>query len=278
MPNAISLFALARVLTITLLAAPLLRAQITNAVQLNSSATPMPADADPSFEVATIKGPSSPGFALINIQGQRYSAHNVSLEDLVKFAYSLHSDQVINLPKFGDQGRYDISAVMQPEGRPSGDQIRTMIRKLLAERWKLATHTEQRVLSVYVLTAPHGAEKLKPSKFDTAADTESEVANGMEFAFRGATPNMYVNYLQQALLDRPVVDRTGLTGRFDFDVIFMPDDSMFGGRFRPTPEMADKAAPNFFTALTEATGLKLTPEKTSVDVLVIDHAEPPTAN
>ncbi len=273
MPNALRLIALG-----TLLVAPMLAAQTVNAVQTNSNLAPMPADADPSFEVATIKGPSSPGFGILNIQGQRYFAHNVTLQDLVKFAYSLQGNQVVNMPKFGGEDRYDISAVMQPEGRPSGDQIRTMLRKLLAERWKFVAHTEQRVLPVYVLTAPHGAEKLKLSTFTTVSDTEKVAPGGMEFAFRGATPTSYANYLQQALLDRPVVDRTGLTDKYDYDVIFMPDDSMFGGRFRASPEMVEKAAPNFFTALTEATGLKLTAEKTSVGVLVIDHAETPSAN
>jgi uncharacterized protein (TIGR03435 family) len=262
----------------TLLAAPLAKAQTVNAVQTNSNAAAMAADADPSFEVATIKGPSSPGFSLVNIQGQHYSAHNVTLQDLIKFAYSLQSTQIVNLPKFGDENRYDIAAVMSPEGRPTGDQLRTMLRKLLAERWKLTFHTEQRTLSAYLLTAPHGAEKLKPSQAPFAADTERPAPGGMEFIFRGVTTKTYANYLQQALLDRPVVDRSGIEGKFDFDVVFMPDDSMFGGRFHASADMAEKAAPGFFTALTESTGLKLTPDKVPVDVLVIDHAEPPSAN
>jgi uncharacterized protein (TIGR03435 family) len=253
-------------------------AQTVNAVQTNSSAAPMPADADPSFEVATIKGPSSPGFNIVNIQGQHYSAHNVTLQDLIKFAYSLQSSQIVNLPKLGDENRYDIAAVMQPEGHPNGDQLRIMLRKLLADRFKLVTHTEQRTLPVYILTAPNGAGKLKPSTFTTVSDSERPAPGGMEFTLRGATPTSYANYLQQAMLNRPVIDRTGLTARFDYAVTFMPDETMFNGRFRPSPEMLEKSAPNFFTALTESTGLKLTPDKAPVDVLVIDHAEPPSAN
>jgi len=264
----------------TLLAATIVGAQDVNAVRTDTSATPMPADADPSFEVATIKPPSSHGFFLLNIQGEHYAAHNVTLQDLIKFAYSVQAAQIDNLPKFASEDRYDIGALMSPEGRPTGDQLRTMMRKLLAERWKLAFHTEQRTMPVYALTAPHGAEKLKPSTALTAADTEREVPGGMEFAFRGVTTKTYANYLQQALLDRPVVDQTGLEdkGKFDFDIIFMPDDSMFGGRFRPSADTLDKAAPGFFTALADTTGLKLVPEKSPVDVLVIDHAEAPSAN
>jgi uncharacterized protein (TIGR03435 family) len=263
----------------TFLSASLAYAQAVNAVQTNSSAAPMPVDADPSFEVATIKlGPSSPGYSILNIQGQHYYAHNVTLQDLVKFAYSLQASQIVNLPKFGDESRYDISAVMQPEGRPNGDQIRIMLRKLLVDRYKLVTHTEQRTLPVYLLTAPNGTAKLKPSTFTTVSDSERPVPSGMEFTLRGATPTSYANYLQQALLNRPVVDRTGLTARFDYEVIFMPDETMLNGRFHATPEMLEKAAPNFFTALTDSTGLKLTPDKAPIDVLVIDHAETPSAN
>jgi uncharacterized protein (TIGR03435 family) len=262
----------------SLLAAPFAAAQTTNAVQVNTNAGPMRTDADPSFEVATIKPPSSPGFSILNIQGEHYSAHNVTLQDLVKFAYSMQGNQIANLPKFAGENRYDINAVMSPEGHPNGDQLRIMLRKLLADRWKLAFHTEQRTLSVFVLTAPHGAEKLTPSTATTFADSERPAPGGMEFAVRGATATVYANYLQQALLDRPVVDHTGLTGKYDFDIIFMPDESMFGGRFRASADMQEKAAPGFFTALTESTGLKLTPEKAAVDVLVIDHAEPPSDN
>jgi uncharacterized protein (TIGR03435 family) len=264
----------------SLLAASIAGAQAVNAVQTNTSAAPMAADADPSFEVATIKPPSSPGFFILNVQGEHYAAHNVTLQDLVKFAYSVQVNQIENLPKFANENRYDIAALMSPEGRPNGDQLRTMLRKLLTERWKLAFHTEQRTLSVYALTAPHGAEKLKPSTTLYPADTEREAPGGMEFAFRGVNTKSYANYLQQALLDRPVVDQTGLAdkGKFDFDIVFMPDDSMFGGRFHASPDVMEKAAPGFFNALTETTGLKLVPEKVPVDVLVIDHAEAPSAN
>jgi uncharacterized protein (TIGR03435 family) len=273
MPPTLRILALA-----TLLTAPVLQAQTVNAVQTNTNAAAMPSDADPSFDVATIKPPSSPGFRLVNIQGEHYSAHNVTLQDLVKFAYSLQANQIVNLPKFGEENRYDITAVMQPEGHPNGDQLRIMLRKLLADRWKLTSHTEQHVLPVYILTAPHGADKLKPSEFTSVSDIEREAPGGMEFTLRGATGANYANYLQQALMNRPVVDHTGLTTRYDYDVTFLPDETMFGGRFHASSDTLANSAPNFFTALTESTGLKLTPDKISVDVLVVDHAESPSAN
>lgn len=252
------------------------------AIHADTNLAAMAADADPSFSVATIKpNPSESrytGFSLVNIQGERYSARNVSLEDLVKFAYSLQGSQIAGLPEWAGQKRWDISAVMEPEGRPDGDQLRTMLRKLLAERFKLAAKTEQRVLPVYTLTVAKGGIKAPASDGKVSGDVEHPAVGGMEFAYRGATIKTYANYLQQSLMNRPVVDQTGLSGRYDFDLTFMPDDTMFGGRFRLPPDMMDKAAPNIFTALQQQLGLKLTPEKVLVDVLVVGHAEEPTEN
>jgi len=270
-------------LSLTLLGTltPALHAQ--GAVQTNTNANPMAADADPSFEVASIKlhDNNSPtrSISILNIQGQHYSARNVDLEDLVKFAYSLQSTQILKLPNFPNSPHYDINATMQPEGRPSGDQVRTMLRKLLAERFKLTFHAEQRALPVYTLTVTKAGLKAPTSDSKTVADTEHEIPGGMQFNLHGATSKNYANYLQQAIMDRPVVDHTGLPAdtRYNFDLAFLPDDSMFGGRFH-FPDQMDKAAPNIFTALQEQLGLKLTPEKISIDVLVIDHAEPPSDN
>jgi uncharacterized protein (TIGR03435 family) len=85
--------------------------------------------------------------------------------------------------------------------------------------------------------------------------------------------------LQMVVLDRPVVDQTGITGKFDFNVTFMPDDSQFNGRPMRLPASDSvEAAPNLFDAVQQQLGLKLTAEKTAVDVLVIDHVEKPSAN
>jgi uncharacterized protein (TIGR03435 family) len=267
---------------LVLASAPTLFAQNqVNAIHSDTTAQPMAADANPSFEVASIRPNDTPGrigFVLVNIQGEHYYARKVSPLDLIKFAYRLQAKQVIDLPSWATEKTYDISAVMQPEGHPSGDQLRTMLQKLLADRFKATTHTDQRVMPVYVLAVAKGGSKLKPSDSPNIHDLERPVAGGMEFVLYGSATSGYANYLQQALVDRPVVDQTGLTGKFDFDVTFMPDETMFGGRFRPSPEALANAAPNFFTAIQEQLGLKLTPEKVSATVLVVDHIEQPSEN
>lgn len=249
--------------------------------QSNTTAQPMAADANPSFEVASIRPNDTPGrvgFVLINVQGEHYYARKVTPLDLIKFAYRLHDSQVIGLPSWASEKTYDISAVMQPEGHPSGDQLRVMLKKFLADRFKLMNHEDQRVIPVYVLTVAKGGSKLKSSDSPNVHDLERPVAGGMDFILYGSAPSGYANYLQQALVDRPVIDRTGLTGKFDFDVTFMPDETMFGGRFRPSPDSQANAAPNFFTAIQEQLGLKLAPEKASANVLVVDHMEQPSEN
>jgi uncharacterized protein (TIGR03435 family) len=241
----------------------------------------MAADANPSFEVASIRPNDTPGragFVLVNIQREHYYARKVSPLDLIKFAFRLQAKQVFDLPSWATEKTYDISAVMQPEGHPSGDQLRTMLQKLLADRFKLTTHSDQRVIPVYVLAVAKGGSKLKPSESPNAHDLERPATGGMQFILYGSSTSGYANYLQQALVDRPVIDHTGLTGKFDFDVTFMPDETMFGGRFRPSPESQANAAADFFTAIQEQLGLKLTPEKASATVLVVDHIEQPSEN
>ena len=86
----------------------------------------------------------------------------------------------------------------------------------------------------------------------------------------------FASLLQRALLDRPVVDRTGLTGRYDFDLDWAPDETQFGGEVPVAP--ADAQAPPFFTAIQQQLGLRLEATRGNVQAFVIDRAEAPTAN
>ena len=93
---------------------------------------------------------------------------------------------------------------------------------------------------------------------------------------RNATITEFASVMQQAVLDRPVVDQTGLNGRFDFLLKWEPDDSQFDGH--PPISQAGSPLPSLFTAVQEQLGLKLDAVKISVDVLVVDRAEKPPAN
>jgi uncharacterized protein (TIGR03435 family) len=157
-----------------------------------------------------------------------------------------------------------------------------MIRKLLGERFQLKFHHEKRELSAFVLTVGKDGAKLQPTQPNGnlhGVGMQAAKTGAMLFAYNSPVP-AFTNFLQSLVLDRPVVDQTGLTGRYDLTVTFTVDDSMFNGHPPAFPKPADgvEPAPNLFEAIQEQLGLKLTPEKAQVDVLAVDHVEKPSAN
>jgi uncharacterized protein (TIGR03435 family) len=242
----------------------------------------MPADADPSFEVATIKPNDSGGSSMqrLTVNGRNFDTVNSSLGDLIQFGFGIQSKQIVGAPDWLDKDRFDIHAVPDVDGAPNVEQLKVMIQKLLKERFKLTYHHDKREMSAFVLTVGKSGSKLKPTQlsgplpglFMTSGKT------GPSMVVSNGTMGNFTGFLQAVVLDRPVVDQTGLTGKFDFTVTFTPDDSQFNGR--PFPKVADdvEPAPSLFDAIQQQIGLKLTPEKTQVDVIAIDHVEKYSAN
>jgi uncharacterized protein (TIGR03435 family) len=260
------------------LSGSLLRAQDTAPP---TSPKMMAADADPSFEVATIK-PTDPDAQgrRINADGRKFVTQNTTLADLIKFAYRINGKQIVGAPEWVDSEKFSIAAVSAGEGAPSDKQWRTMVQKLIAERFKFKTHTEKRELSVYVLSVgKDGPKNLTKSLSTEILPRLSIVPDqaGFVSSVQNATLKEYADItLQGTLLDRPVLDQTGIAGRYDFKITFMPDDSVFGGRV--SPPTSDNPAPNFFTAIQEQLGLKLDAVKAPADVMVIDRVEKPSDN
>jgi uncharacterized protein (TIGR03435 family) len=248
---------------------------------------PMAADADPSFAVATIKpsNPSTPSSQTktIRVYGRQYLTQNTSLADLIEVAYGVHPSQIKG-PSWVAEDKFDLVGVPDGEGRPSGKQWLTMVQKLLAERFKLAFHREKRDISVYLLSV--GRSGLKNM---TVSESTSPFPSGLEFIpsaeglslpARNTAMGQFAQMLQQVVLDRPVIDKTGLAGRFDFQFTFTPDEPQFDGHppRLPTPTNTTNSSLGLFDAIQKQLGLKLSPEKVPADVLVIDHAEKPSAN
>ena len=246
------------------------------------SPTPMAADADPSFDVATIKpNPSgAPSIQGLTLQGRHLVVKNGSLNDLVTFAYSLHVKQVVNGTGWMDNDRYDIDAVPDQPGTPNVNQMRTMVRKLLADRFALKFHNEKRDLSAYVLAAGKTGQKLTPTQIQgiNPGFGASPGTGGLTMHLVNGTMNDFTSFLQMLVLDKPVVDQTGISGRYDCNVTFTPDQTQFNGNAPKLPASDVPDAPDLFTAIQQQLGLKLAAEKTAVDVLVIDHVEKPSAN
>jgi uncharacterized protein (TIGR03435 family) len=244
----------------------------------------MAADADPSFDVATIKPNNSglPSMQQLTINGRDFKTVNSSLADLIKFAYNVQIKQIVGAPDWIDKDRYDLAATPDQEGTPNIVQLRTMIRKLLADRFQLKFHNEQREMSAFVLSLGKDGSKLKPTelKGPLPGIGMQPAKTGAMLVLRNATIPDLTGFLQLLVLDRPVVDHTGQTGRYDINVTFTPDDSLFNGQPPPFPKIADgvEPAPSLFDAFQQQIGLKLTAEKTQVDVLAIDHVEKPSAN
>jgi uncharacterized protein (TIGR03435 family) len=242
---------------------------------------PMAADANPSFEVATIKPsqPDTPGTA-ITVRGRMLQTRNTPLSMLLTFAYGIHPKQVTGAPPWVDSEKFDISAQPDGEGQPNEKQWRAMLQKLLADRFKLSFHRDKKELAVYAILVDKNGSKL------TKNDTDPDGLPGLFFRGLGVLPARnatmvdFAGLLQSTVLDRPVIDQTGLTGRFDFTLTWTPDETQFGGLGIKVPPPPDNAAapPGLFTAVQEQLGLKLDSTKAPVDVLVVDRVEKPTEN
>ena len=241
----------------------------------------MAADADPVFEVATIKlsDPNRPGRRLFSIRGTEVTAVYTTVSDLIVFAYGVHAAQISGAPAWVESDKFDITGKPEGEGQPNPNQFKTMLQKLLADRFQLTLHRDKKQLTVYALTVGKNGPKLTRS--EAASPLPNLIFRAGNWPVRNATMEEFAGVMQ-AHLDRPVVDQTGLKGRFDFQLQWTPDETPFaspGGPGEPPkpPEGAD-SLPDLFTAIQQQLGLKLESTKAQVDVLVIDKVEKPSEN
>lgn len=225
--------------------------------------------AHPSFEVASIKKADpddhSSGF---QTQGQRIYFENETVNRMISYAYGVHAKQVVDAPSWFDSERFDIRGVADVEGVPDDAQQKEMLRKLLTERFHLQFQKGRRELPCYAITVAKGGPKMDATKSSGGLPDESGRSNGGRASWRFTNESMegLAKFLQFEL-DRPVVDQTGLKGKFDFKLTWTKDIA---------PATDENAPPGFFTAIQEQAGLKVEPTKAEVDVLAVTHAEQPT--
>ncbi len=249
------------------------------------------------FEVASIKPSAQQGMVTRMAGGPgtsdpgRFTATNAELSMLVMRAYGIQYDQLKG-PAWMDTTEFDVVASV-PAGT-TAEQLRKMLRNLLAERFRMQVHHESRVEPVYELTVAKGGPKLRPAAEGGGDDFGSrpprldrdnfpilppgrpngacgQAPDGSRCTFRMVTMAMFVQRLSlPVFIGRPVIDRTGLTGQSDFTLYYSSSDA---------PSSPENNAPSIEQALQSQLGLKLAPSKASTDVLVIDHAEKmPTEN
>jgi uncharacterized protein (TIGR03435 family) len=240
--------------------------------------TPMAADANPAFEVATIKlsRPDDQRLPTIQIQNRRLLTWNKTVMNLITYAYSINPGEVANGPDWLD-AKYDVVGQPDAEGQPSQQQWHIMLQKLLADRFKLSFHWEKKEVSIYALTVTKNGAKLTASAGDPKGPPNLAMPARGRFRGRNATMAEFAGELQ-GVLDRPVIDKTGISGRYDVALDWTLDDFQ-ATRFSGFPAPVDRTeVPDLFTALQEQLGLRLESTKGSVDVMVIDHMERPSEN
>jgi uncharacterized protein (TIGR03435 family) len=267
--------------------------------------------ASPSQETVSANFPLGPG-NMYSPNGGLFRATNFPLFTYISFAYKMGSYQESalrpTLPKWVTSNRYDIEAHAQ--GNPSKDQMRLMMQALLAERFKLAIRTETRQLPIFALVLDKPGKmgpRLKPypdgSPCDPSALAAARTAVGPPQTVAGGFPiicggyaameptapglvhlgarNVTVQIMADQFpgllndIDRPIYDRTGLTGTYDFNLEFLPNQPLPGAAAK---DGEDASGLSFVQALRDQLGLKLDSQKGQVDVFIVDHVEEPSAN
>ena len=239
----------------------------------------MAADADPSYEIATIKlsDPDQKGKGFGGPPGQ-FMTRNTTLDDLMMYAYKVHTKQLVNGPSWMDSEKFDIQAKPDTPGQPSDEQSRRMMQKLLVSRFGLKFHEEKRDIPAFVLTVAKGGPKLDKSTADPNTPSSFFFRQLGNLTIRNISMPDFASWMQ-TVLDRPVVDHTQIEGRFDGKLVWNPDETQFAV-FGPPPKpsTAPDAPPPLYQAIQEQIGLKLDAQKTGVTVLVLDHVEKPSEN
>jgi len=238
-----------------------------------------------AFEVATVK-PTAPdwhGGRYIRMQSaHQFEARNHALLTLIAAAYTVSPKAISGGPAWVESEHFDILAKAPGEVRPNLDEQMAMLRALLADRFKLTFHREQKEMPYYALTVAKSGPKLKESSPDDSPEGSPPLIfviypQLVKLPGRNATMAELAAVMQRAALDRPVIDRTGISGRYDFDLEWTPDESQFGGALGKGPS-TDDAKPGLFAAIQQQLGLRLEATKGLIDVLVIDQAARPSEN
>ncbi len=235
---------------------------------------------DPSFEVATVK-PSPPDStrAGMDMKGDLFSVMNLSLLNLMTFAYDTNRHQIAGAPAWFTTERFDITGKPEGEGTPSQDQMRVMLRKLLAERFQLAVRRDKQEMPVYTINVSKSGSKF--SRTEKTGDTPFIVMPRPGTLAMSNASMADLCRVYQSLLDRPCVDQTGLAGRYEFSLVWTPDRPGVPAPnptgLAATPDNAN-LAPDIFLATQEQLGLKIEAGKSRIEVLVIDKVERPTGN
>jgi uncharacterized protein (TIGR03435 family) len=245
--------------------------------------------ARPEFDVSSVKLNKKNCCYSAGANNGQAGAKDSTLKALIGLAYKVQEFQIAGGPSWIESDRFDVEGRTEDRNADS-DRLRLMLRSLLEDRFKLMLHMETREAPIYALVIAKGGLKMKLSPDQTSPDVNGPSKPGagpnhgaIRFgpgSMMGNAVNfsLFVRFLSQRL-DRPVVDRTGLSGRYDFLLQWTPGigESRVdpGGNALPPGE---PAGPSIFSAIQEQLGLRLESTKGPVEVLVIDSVDMPDEN
>jgi uncharacterized protein (TIGR03435 family) len=259
-------------------------------------------DKKPQFEVASIKpaAPDARGMYIRTAPGGRVNVTNMTLKEMIVLSYRIQPFQISGGPAWLDSVHYDISA--KPENAPKPGEVPLMLQALLADRFQLVVRRETKEMPVYALVLARKDGKLGPKLIEakeggcetpdpTKPPTPREPGAAPPH-FCGqqmmsprslttvASPIANIIPMLARMLGRTVVDKTGLTGKYDVNVEWAPDEAQMAAMSLDGPKPPPDAAsgPSIFTALQEQLGLKLESQKGPVEMFVVEKAEKPTEN
>lgn len=239
-----------------------------------------PDGGEPEFEVATIK-PSDPAKCCGQTwgrNGRQFHTVNMSLRYLIQWAWRLNPKQLAGGPPWMDVARFDIAGEIDGDGVPNDHQWRIAVRKLLIDRFHLKLHHEKQEMRAFALVIARGGPKLTPGDGNVKAHQTMSLSGApghtMWVYSENASIDDFIGELQRVVVDRPIVDETGLTGVYNMRFSFTREEADALGM----TELPDTVPPNLLNALPQEIGLSLKGTKASVDIVVIDHAEMPEAN
>ncbi len=243
----------------------------------------MAKDAHPKFDVLTVKPtPPDEGRYGPNFSGRETKWTGFTVEAIIGLGYGLHTSQLANEPDWFRTDRWDVVGIPDTPGRPAPAQFDELSHDLLATRFGMQFHMEQRELSAYVITIAKGGPKLQPTASGPTDSGRINPGYG-DATIQNMTVANFAKWFQTDVLDRPVIDRTGLTGYYDFTLKWTPDETQFprmrqNGAAMPVSPDGMSAEPALNEAAEQQLGLKIERMKTMVPVMVIDHAEKPGEN
>ncbi|MGA3236648.1 MAG: TIGR03435 family protein [Bryobacteraceae bacterium] len=230
------------------------------------------------IEVASVKpsGNTSADSNLDSVRG-RLTATNISVGYLIRFAYGVKDYQMERAPGWVDSALYDIAAKSANSKTGSLEDLKAMVRELLADRFQLTPHRETKPMRIYVLVVAKSGPKLTLHNDGTGAGTRKGCGH---LAGSRLTMDVFATVLSREL-ETDVINQTGLPGKYDFQLDWAPDshpcrvaaDSQ-GGSAATDPS----GLPSLYTALQQQLGLKMESAKGPVEFLVIDRVERPSEN